>query len=250
MQEITYFGESGPQPDGCKYGIELTREMSITDSSSQPVWRMKVSVSDSHNIDPNIFMYLRHPDGRQTFEAMASPVDIEEYPVGTPLSDSSPAFFRSANIDVLARNRAVLDDTWQLLVRDRNDLVNAYVNICVLETDAISRYGEFDDEDVEGFSVLTAKSFVVVESTDSRFPTGTALLPAGQEDGVWRYDCDAVDGSGVQLVMTVGSDVVVAITDGTAAETIARAANTDEDIYAYYNVSGEEKLLRIAAQTQ
>lgn len=140
---------SSSSPD-CRYGIELTKEISKYEVTGRPqAWRMRVYVSKYYGLNPNIFVYLRRPatsesgEYRDTFEAVASPVDLEEYPVAVPEPVPAPQFFRLSDIDLLARNITLLDETWEAIQNDRDELIRTLSKICELKLDEVSAYGYF-----------------------------------------------------------------------------------------------------------
>lgn len=196
---------SSSVPADCRYGIQLTQDISIynVDGRAQ-AWRMRITVTDYYNIDPNIFMYLRTgPDAqgnlKDTFECVASPVDIEEYPPGAPEEGQDPAFYRLAEIDLLSRNRALLDETWELIKADRDELVRTMAAICELEENEVSDYGYLptDDPDPDPSPIDPPESssgpdecpadaytkLVVTESNDPDFPVDTELTESDSTAG-------------------------------------------------------------------
>jgi hypothetical protein len=162
---------------------------------------MRVTVTDVSNIDPNIFLCLRRgPDAEtgdyhDTFEAVCSPVDLEEYPAGSPNPTDHDQFFRVAEIDLLSRNRLMLEDTWSLLLADRDELIRTLIYICQLKLENVSRFGCFPPQPgssssttptpepslsssaPEACPVDLCQGLVVTSSTDADFPVGAFLRP-------------------------------------------------------------------------
>ena len=193
---------SSGSPADCEYGIELTREMSVYESDTRPqAWRMKVTVTDTNNVTPNIFVYMRKTTdpgtGLQTdtFESVASPVDLEEYPAGAPIPGTEPQFYRLSEIDLIARNRDLLDGTWNLIVDDRDELLRTLATICELDPVDVDRGGTFpSDAAVEADPEVTdpetssepevcpydgVMSLKITASDDADFPIGAILTPVG-----------------------------------------------------------------------
>ena len=151
----------------CRFGLELTRSMNQYDVSVRPQsWRMQVSVSAYFNVDPNIFLYMvtgRDPETNEVqaaFQSVCSPTDLEEYPLGPQEgSSSAPAdgesenaeepslFFRMSSVDLVSRNRALLDETWSLIQSDRDELLRTLEHMAVLEVSDVSRGGLWEGDD-------------------------------------------------------------------------------------------------------
>ncbi len=82
--------------------------------------RLKVVVSESVNMDREIFAYRAiplqpgDPNDPQTavFSHICSPVDLEEFPIGAPRPDAVPAWFRLDTVDVLFRSRGQAIRAW------------------------------------------------------------------------------------------------------------------------------------------
>jgi hypothetical protein len=201
IKEVSLGGRassSSSATPGCNYGIELTREVSVYEVTGRPqAWRMRITVTDYYNVDPNIFMFLRTgPDANNdfvdTYEAVASPVDIEEYASGAPREGDDPAFYRLAEVDLLSRNRLLLDNAWNMIKADRDELIRTLTYICETTPDEVSRYGTFSDtSDVPQSSDASPdpgeapessscppdyySALTVTESDDPDFPVGTVL---------------------------------------------------------------------------
>lgn len=189
---------SSSVPADCRYGIRLVQDISIYEVEGRAqAWRMRITVTDYYGLDPNIFLYLRTgPDARgvlvDTFECVASPVDISEYPAGTPDEDQDPPFYRLAEVDLLSRNRNLLDETWELIKSDRDELVRTLAAICELEENEVSDYGYLPTDTPESTPVLPDSPgsssgpdecpndpyvvLVVTESNDPDFPVDTELV--------------------------------------------------------------------------
>jgi len=134
-----------------------------------------------------------------TFEAVASPVDIEEYPEGDPNPLQDPPFYRLAEVDLISRNRALLDETWELIKSDRDELVRTLTNICELEEDEVSAYGYLpgvtpdpeptptpEPESSAGPDSCPYDPYMVLEVTESNdpdFPVGTVLVESESAGG-------------------------------------------------------------------
>lgn len=195
---------SSASPADCNFGIELTRYVSTYNVSGRPqAYRMRIEVTRYNNVDPNLFVYKRHapdPDTeayRDTFEAVASPLDFEELPVGNPREGDAQPYFRLAEVDLMTRNRALLDETWAAILRDRDELIRTLTYTCELSLDTVSPGGVFPAEETtptptpppvvpESSSgtpaACPADTFVgleIVKSKDPDFPEGSVLVESG-----------------------------------------------------------------------
>lgn len=76
--------------------------------------RLVVRVDVAEGIDRAVFAYRAIPaqpgdasgEARATFSHVCSPVDMAEYPAGSPYPDASPPWFRLESADLLFRSRA------------------------------------------------------------------------------------------------------------------------------------------------
>lgn len=118
------------------------RKSAMVDVSYQFVgaYRLRVEVVDvDGGMDPNIFLYRRDPYNPVTNEqldvlfAMASPVDMADYPVGEPDPDAEFPFFRLDYMEIDVRSTRVADETWTTIVREANTLVLALDRLEELE---------------------------------------------------------------------------------------------------------------------
>ena len=133
------------------YGIELERQLyGNTVDGRTLAYRMTVRVTRSYGVDPNIFLYKRESVGMggnppvDTFVAVCTPVDIEEYLVGAPREGDN--FFRVADIDLLARNAEQLEDIWRLICIDRDELIRTLQDMHDAQGTQTSAYGDFGEE--------------------------------------------------------------------------------------------------------
>lgn len=232
---------SSGSPSLCNYGIELTREMGTYDVDNRPqAWRMRITVTDTHGVSPNIFVYQRKtPDpetGEQvdTFESVASPVDLEEYPAGEPTPGTEPQFYRLSEVDLLARNRDLLDGTWNLMVEDRDELLRTLASICELDPVDVDRGGNFPAEAAAAADVTldepessdgpatcpvdAVTGLQIVTSDDADYPVGAILASVGVTEAPptcereWEYTGD-VTGEVLSLVTSITSYAFVAAID-------------------------------------
>ena len=277
MAETSYYEQSSSSsasPSNCMYGLELTQEVSRYEVTGRPqAWRMRITVTDWYNVDPNIFVYMRTGPEVQgsyvdTFEAVASPVDLEEYPAQAPDEDQEPPFFRMAQIDLISRNMTLLDETWESIKADRDELIRTLANICELETDEVSRYGDFGDEETvdtitptvptpggssepDECPADTYAALEITESDDPDFPVGTVLTESAPAEDVptcqrtWSVD-GVVNGKTLLLETSLVSHDYVCYYDG--AEVATGGVGDDYNAYIFYDKpggDGGEHTLRI-----
>jgi len=224
---------------------------------------MRITVTDWYNVDPNIFVYLRTGPEIQgeyvdTFEAVASPVDLEEYPAQAPNENQEPPFFRMAQVDLISRNRALLDETWEAIKADRDELIRTLANICEMETNEVSRYGDFPDDE-EGDTVTPTvptpggsaepdecpddpySGLEVTESDDPDFPVGTVFVESASAEGppncqrTWSAT-GLVDGKVLLLETSLVGHDYVCYYDGSQVAT--GGVGDDYNAYIFYDKPG------------
>ncbi len=105
-------------------------------------FRFTVTAHDAFDMPNEIFLYLRRSlnpaTGEQAdeFSNVCSAPDLEEYPIGEPTS--TPAFFRSAEIDLVFRSQSEAEDAWTVLQREVAVLVNTLnINDALAVTDDV-----------------------------------------------------------------------------------------------------------------
>ena len=133
------------------FGIELTRQFFESAVSGRTTaYRMVVQVSNTYNVDPNVFLKERVQPAMGTdapideFRAVCTPVDLEEYGIGEPLDGDT--FFRVSSIDLLSRDIASLEDAWTCILADRDELIRTLQAISVATGTQVSAYGYMGPE--------------------------------------------------------------------------------------------------------
>jgi hypothetical protein len=104
-------------------------------------YRLRIEVSDPENTgaDPYVFLYLRRPvnpynqEVLDDFHAVASPVDLAEYPVGEPNALTTYPFYRLDFIELDFRSTDQATDTWVLIVAEVDALLKALDRLEALE---------------------------------------------------------------------------------------------------------------------
>jgi hypothetical protein len=251
---------SSASPADCEFGIKLLMEMSeyTFPEEDRPIrrqsWRMRITVVEVNNIDPNIFVYnlgvsdAESGEKRKLFQNIASPVDLIEYAAGAPVDNTSPQFFRLSSVDMIHRNANVLQQTWDDIKVDVEDLIQNSAFLCEVEpgeefTAGVLPYdppvppvppypSSESSEAPEPCPVDPVATIEITSSNDPDFPTGTLLNPtAGPTPSP---DCErtweATSGSKVitlvtsltlnQVLLTIKEGAVVLATseDGLSAE--------------------------------
>ena len=95
-------------------------------------YRMVVRATESHAMPVEIFVFQRKPGSGadphvpylDEFTNIASPADLEEYPVGAPIDPNMP-FFRLATVDLVFRSEEIAAEAWAGILSDTAGLVEA-----------------------------------------------------------------------------------------------------------------------------
>ena len=156
---VSYYSDWSSEfafPPSCCIGIELTRQTSIYNVSGRPQgWRMLVSVTRWEGVDPNIFLYRvagTDPftgNTLATFEGLASPLQLEEWPVETPAESGAERMFRLSQIDLVFNSMIDLETAWREIREGRDELVRTLITMCELQVDQIDLFGCLDSESSE-----------------------------------------------------------------------------------------------------
>lgn len=94
-------------------------------------YRLKIEITDATGMDTRCFVYRRgQPDAysgevTDTFFAVASPVDMADYPPDTPDPLKAYPFFRKSVVELDLRSQALALETEALIVQELNVLVHA-----------------------------------------------------------------------------------------------------------------------------
>ena len=109
-------------------------------------YRMLVEVTEAYLMSSAIFIYRRFSAGAgesdtyDEFTNVASPADMEEYPLTIPNETGRP-FFRLATIDLIFRNLADADDVWEYIQAEVNSLVVGLNRMDDLEATSVAFFG-------------------------------------------------------------------------------------------------------------
>lgn len=112
----------------------LTRsEVQNVNYAELGAFRLRVDATDPSDsgADPNVFLFLRRPantyDGSvlDDFHAVASPVDMAEYPAGEPRDGTAYPFFRASSVELDFRATSQAEEAWLLIVADVSNLLSA-----------------------------------------------------------------------------------------------------------------------------
>jgi len=264
---------SSTTPTDCRFGIELQRSISTYTPAGRPqAYRMRIVVSDSWNVDPNIFIYRRNePDAgtdvyRDTFEAVASPLDLEEYPVSEPRPDDIRPYFRLAEVDIMSRNKDLLDQTWLAILEDRDELIRTLTYTCELTLAETSRGGQFPADPTPDPDPVPVDpggstepetcpddpytSLIIVDSNDPDFPVGAVLSPTGSSslpgcERTWEL-LGAVSGT----LLSITTSLVTHEYNGSVGGVLWDNGGVADDyaMFMHYMQGDDEYSIRLAGQ--
>jgi hypothetical protein len=107
----------------------------------------KVEVLEAIDLPPEIFVFLRIPkpsDPSQSddeFQNIASPADIQEYPVLVPVPGANRPFFRLSEVLLDFRNEKLAEDAWRCMQADFEALLEALNANAQLSVEEVVTYG-------------------------------------------------------------------------------------------------------------
>lgn len=122
--------------------IQLTRQdQTVYVEGRTQGYRMLIEVTAAQGVSPNIFVFLRQiVNGVQddVFQNVASPADLQEYPVNNPNPDTiaQPPFYRLSAVDLVFRTQDLAEEAWRDLQNDVAQLrqsLNYMNNLAVQE---------------------------------------------------------------------------------------------------------------------
>lgn len=108
------------------YRIELERnQIEVYVEGRTQGYRVVLTITNVENIPEEVFVFERKSGGNIDFANVASPADIEEYPVeaSATLSD---IFFRRNSVDLVFRSIDLLNEAVEAIVEDLRGLIAAY----------------------------------------------------------------------------------------------------------------------------
>lgn len=118
--------------------------------------RLLLTATEPVNIDPAIFVWQRKPKSPHRTEEedicshVASPADMEEFPVGEP--DPGSPFFRLTYADMLFRSVVYLEETITRTLSNVRVLLEGLDALDTLETVSTLCVGECDSGDSDSAS--------------------------------------------------------------------------------------------------
>lgn len=91
-------------------------------------FRIQIEVTEVLGLPAEIFVYQVKPAALsgapvEVFTNIASPSDLEEYSVGPPPLDPARPFYRLDKVDLVFRNQSLLEDAWQAIQDDVDELI-------------------------------------------------------------------------------------------------------------------------------
>ncbi len=116
--------------------------------------RVRVDVVDAVHFDPHIFVYRRDmtspytPDASptDTFFAVASPADMDDYPINAPDPKKAFPFFRKRVVELDFRSTLHADQFWQTVVQESAVLLHAFNKLEILSHAETVPIGPFPDD--------------------------------------------------------------------------------------------------------
>jgi hypothetical protein len=144
--------------------LAATRKLTLVKSEAARVeyqyfgaLRIRVDVIDAVDIDPNIFLYRQDmatpytPDASptNTFFSVASPADINDYPIGAPDPLKAFPFFRQTFVELDFRSTLQADQFWQDVIQEATVLIHAMNKLELLEEVDHIQIGPFPKDDDE-----------------------------------------------------------------------------------------------------
>lgn len=119
--------------------IRLCRN-SITQYSdgTQSGYRLNIRVLEAVDMTAYIFVHRRYSftPPQDEFDNVASPADIEEYPITEPDDESSSAF-RLTTVSLVARDIDLLQESWLDVLQDINGLINSLNMMDVVDVEEL-----------------------------------------------------------------------------------------------------------------
>lgn len=112
--------------------IKVRRSASTLEESGGVFgFTMTVEILETESLPLELFVFLpigTAPDdtrGTEEFQNVASLADVEEYPVGAPLSNTDRPFYRKSSVVLHFRSESMAADAWQCMESDFAALIQA-----------------------------------------------------------------------------------------------------------------------------
>ena len=125
---------------------------------------MKVIVTEAVNVDKEILVFQRFPPANDVFRNIASPADLQEYPIGSPI-DNIP-FFRLSEVRLVFRNITLADDAWTKIKAEVSSLV-----------DTLSSFSDLSLVEIVEFGTAPLSSSSSTSSHSSRPSSSSSVAP-------------------------------------------------------------------------
>jgi hypothetical protein len=117
--------------------------------------RVRVEVSSAVDFDPNIFVYRQDmatpytPDASptDTFQTVASPADMAEYPIDGPDPFKAFPFFRQKWVELDFRSTLLAEQFWHTVVQEAAVLLHAFNKLEELQIQEVVTIGPFPEDD-------------------------------------------------------------------------------------------------------
>ena len=116
-------------------------------AGSDQGYRLRVRCTEASCCDTNIFIYHSvcvNPFTGQyqdEFDHVASPSDLEEFPIGSPSEDTdAPQYYRHDELDVVLRSELLAGEAWETLTQEIKALVQSLKKVQDNNLTAVSTY--------------------------------------------------------------------------------------------------------------
>jgi len=105
--------------------IKLTRyESTSVNVHYISAYRLKIIASDASGLENRVFLFRRDAinpytsEATDTFVAVCSPVDLEDYPPAEPDPAKEYPFFRADTVEVDFRTTAMAEEVWLIIKKE------------------------------------------------------------------------------------------------------------------------------------
>jgi hypothetical protein len=101
-------------------------------------FRIRIIVNAAEGMTEHVFRFLRHPADTtgvraDEFTGVCSAIDLEELPIGEPLTTANPQTFRAAEVDLVFESATRAQEAWELIQAEVNQLVHTLNEMDTLE---------------------------------------------------------------------------------------------------------------------
>lgn len=134
--------------DYLEHGIKLKKH-TLEEEIDPPmtVYRLKLEAIDAYGMPKEIFLYHEGPDDptnnqlKRVLDRVCNTRDLVDYPAYEPDPNLPDQFFRLDFIDLLFYNLDELEETYNLIIRDINLLIESIYKIQKLKEEEVIELG-------------------------------------------------------------------------------------------------------------